>query len=249
MYDALIRLLYRVIAPDHPRRHVKFHAVFEEPGGTLWVHTHGMSRWGLDEVEFVGVPYELRGYAHGLLFDLIGYMRTQKPILPDEHVGGLFVSEDQPVYHLTTSRLISRPHDTQHTSVLRFVDHRASAESGFPTRLFAAHICAMASSERSPSKREGMFRTALALFPPADEPEGDDPRENANNWVALEGLGEALCDLGRTEEGLASLSRAVQVSPRASRALGEHYRAAIARGELPPPEADPRSRFWSNVGA
>ena len=249
MYDALIRLLYRVIAPGHPRGHVQFHAVFEEPGGTLWVHTHGMSRWGLHEVEFVGVPYGLRGYAHGLLFDLIGYMRAQKPILPDEHVGGLFVAEDQPVFHLTTSRLVSRPHDPQHASVLRFVDHQTDVNSGFPARLFAAHLSALASSERSPTKRESMFRTALALFPPADEPEGEEPRENANNWVALEGLGNALCDLGRTEEGLASLARAVQVSPRASRCLADHYRAAIASGELPPPDADPRSQFWSSLGA
>ena len=47
MYDTLICFLYRVIAPGHPRGHVRFHTVYEEPAGTFWVHTHGMSRWNL----------------------------------------------------------------------------------------------------------------------------------------------------------------------------------------------------------
>ncbi len=249
MYDALIRLLYRVIAPGHPRGRVRFDAVYEEPAGTLWVHTHGMSRWGLHEIEFVGIPYALRGYAHGLLFDIIGYMRTQKPILPDEDLGGLFVSQDQPAYHLSTARLVSRPSDSSHSSALRFVDFKATVETGFPRRLFASHIAALASTERSAVKRESMFRTALELFPPAAEQEGEDPRENANNWAALEGLGNALCDLGRAEEGLQCLSRAAAASPRAMRSLAEHFRSAIGRGEFPSPDSDPRSRFWNDLGA
>jgi hypothetical protein len=249
MYDTLIRLLYRVIAPGHPRGHVRFDAVREEPANTLWIHTHGMSRWGLHEVEFVGVPYELRGYAHGLLFDIIGYMRTQKPILPDQDLGGFFVSESQPVYHIATARLVKRMTDSPHVSTLRFVDYKTPAESGFPRRLFAAHITALAADERSAARRETMFRKALELFPPGAEQEGKDPRENANNWVALEGLGTALCDLGHMDEGLAILSRAATASPRAMRSLAAHIRGAIASGQLPSPESDPRSRFWSNLGA
>jgi tetratricopeptide (TPR) repeat protein len=207
-----------------------------------------MSRWDLHDVEFVGVPYPLRGYAHGLLFDLIGYMRASRPILPDEHVGGLLVSEEQPAYHLATARLVNRPNDPEHPSMLRFVDHKATPESGFPARLFAAHVMALASRARTPARRAAMFRTALALVPPSDEPETEDPRGNANNWSALFGLGNALLDLGRVDEGLDTLSRAAQASPRAMRSLAEYYREAIGRGEFPPPEKDPRSRFWSTLG-
>lgn len=249
MSDTLIRLFYRVFAPGHPRGHVRFDAVYEDPAKTLWIHTHGMSRWSLYEVEFIGVPYELRGYAHGLLFDIIGYMRAQKPILPNEDLGGLFVSKSQPVYHIATSRLVQRPTDLHHFNTLRFVDHKTPAESGFPRCLFASHITALAAKERSAARRETMFRKALELFPPGNEQEGKDPRKNANNWIALEGLGSALCDLGRIDEGLATLSRAATASPNAMRSLAKQIRSAIADGQLPSPDADPRSRFWSDLGA
>jgi hypothetical protein len=106
-------------------------------------------------------------------------MRHQKPILPDENVGGLFVAEDQPVYHLATARLVTRPNDSDPTSTLRFVDHKAALESGFPARLFAAHITALASRERSPVEQERRSRMSLDLFPSGKEDESSDPRDNA----------------------------------------------------------------------
>jgi hypothetical protein len=144
---------------------------------------------------------------------------------------------------------MNRPNDPEHSSMLRFVDYKTAAETGFPARLFASHLIALASSARSLARREAMFRTALTLVPPSNESEGDDPRDNTNNWAALEGLGSALIDLGRVEEGLNALSQAARASPRAMRSLAEHFRAAIGRGELPPPDEDPRSRFWSSLGA
>lgn len=249
MYDTLIRLMYRVMAPGHPRAHVQFHAVRELSTDTLWIHTHGMTQWGLQEVELVGVPYALRGYAHGLLFAIIGYMKNTKPILPDETIGGFFVSEDQPTYHLATARAVARPADATHLSSLRFVDLGAAADSGFAPRLFASHITALASQVRSVVRAERLYRIAANLLPVGTDADVDDLRENVNNWAAWEGLGSALFDLGRPDEGLECLGNAFTCSPKAMRALAEHFRGKIERGELIVAPSDPRARFWSELAA
>lgn len=247
MYDFFIRLLYRVTAPGHPRGRVRMDAVGEEVGDTLWIHTHGMARWGLHEIEMVGVPYALRGYAHGLLFELMGYMKGQKPIGADETIAGLWVSEDQPAAHQAKAILIERPDDPDHRRTLRFIDLHPTASAGFPARLFAAHICSLAALERSPFKRQEMYQQATALVSTADDPDTDQILDNVNNWVAWEGLGSACWDLGRVPEAIAHLTKAAKLSPNSMRSLAEHVRQAIGRGELPAPELDPRSRFWMGL--
>lgn len=241
------RLLYRVLAPSHPRGRTDIHAVIEsDRGGTLWVHTHGLRKLDLYEIEFVGVPGELRGHAHGILFDIMGYMKAEKPIGPDEHIGGAFVHPEQRAGHYATSRLIERPNDPPHSGVLRFVDYMQPAESGFPAKLFAAHILALSDRERSPSARERAARLALRLHPgdrPDPESEGS-PDRNPGNWASWDTLGHALCDQGKVEEGLRCFEEVVRRCPAAALRMAEIFDEAVAAGALPPPGTDPRSSFW-----
>ena len=248
MYDAFVRFIYRIIAPGHPRGRVQIHAVPDKSPGTLWIRTHGMNKYGLDEVEFVAVPTELRGYAHGLLFEIIGYMKSRMPILADQSIGGLWLSEDQPAYHNATARLALRPGDPDHSRALRFVDHEAPVTAEFPGRLFSAHISGIAAQAGSATQREKLFWIACRLATDSDQIDTDDPRDNINNWVAWEGLGSALCDLGRIAEGIYCLSTAAERSTKSMRSLACLFRMAIDEGELPAVDSDPRSLFWYRLG-
>lgn len=226
------------------------HAVVEtEQGDTLWTHTHGLEKLGLHEVEFVGVPTALRGYAHGMLFDIMGYMKAQKPIAADEHFGGNLAHPEQRVVHYATARRIQRPDDPEHDGFLRFVDYECSAESRFPSRLFAAHIASFADRERSPATRERLARLALQTYGGSREEwhaEADVDR-NPGNWLAWDVLGHALYDQGNEQEGERCFKEVVERCPAAALRLAEIYSEAIAAGDLPPPEHDRRSRFWSSV--
>ena len=41
---------------------------------------------------------------HGIMFEILGYLKSEKSIKPDEDMGGCFVSEDQVAGHLCTFR-------------------------------------------------------------------------------------------------------------------------------------------------
>lgn len=99
-----LRWMYRILAPRHPRGWLDIHALVSEtdPNILCSVHCHGMARWNLPNIEIVNVPGDLGGYAHGILCDITGYMRAQRPIKPDENLGGLFVSKQQIVPHQCT---------------------------------------------------------------------------------------------------------------------------------------------------
>ncbi len=247
-HGAIIRLVYRVLAPGHPRGHVDVHAVREtSTAETLWIHTHGMSRWGHKDVELVCVPDELRGYAHGVLFEVIGYMHGHRPIHPDEHFAGALVSERQAILHRGTARLVPRDDDPPHDEMLRIVDYQQPAESGFPRRLLATHVCSLAEQTRSALKREAMYRQALAIFPGGEDDPDDDLHANPNNWAAWEGLGSALFDQGRETEGTACLKHAVAASRAWARNYAGFVREQVESGAVPRDDSDPRYRFWSAI--
>lgn len=54
----------QVFAPDapQPRRHVMIH-VSDEPGGTLWLHTRGLVKYGRPDISLRGVPEEAKPLA------------------------------------------------------------------------------------------------------------------------------------------------------------------------------------------
>jgi hypothetical protein len=122
-------------------------------------------------------------------------------------------------------------------------------DSGFPRRLFAVHIMSLAERQRSPVERERLGRTALAIHPSAHEEwiNEADLDKNPGNWLSYDVLGHALCDLGRTDEGLSCFNEVVNRCPAAALKIGEIYDEAISAGNLPPAESDARSSFWSNL--
>ena len=250
LHEMAMRLMYLVLAPRHPRGRIAMHAVVENDNGdTLWVHTHGLAKFDLREIEVVGVPDELRGYAHGILFDIMGYMKFERRIEQDEHLGGMFVHDNQKAAHYATARLIKREGDPAHSGTLRFVDYDQPAGSGFPYRLFAVHIGSLAEKKRSPKQREEMARLSLSIHSGSQDHwcSETDPDQNPGNWLAYDVLGHALCDQGRHAEGIEAFRQVLERCPSAAIEFHSIYTDAISQGHLPPPEEDPRSEFWSAV--
>lgn len=253
MRATVLRWLYRIVAPRHPRGWLDVQAVYKQDAEptTMWVHCHGMERWNLPNVEFVGVPLDLGGYAHGLMFEIVGYMKNEKPIGPDENLGGLLVSEDQPAIHYATARHVSRLDDPAHDGFLRFVDFEQPLEAGFPFRLFAAHLCALGMAAGSPEKAESMLQRAIEIFPhgPTAEmpPEQYEEGSNPNNWAVWLSLGLSLCSQERLEEGIECFKEAVARYPAGARAKAKQIRADVAEGTFIWPADAPEARFWTEL--
>lgn len=249
LHGALLRLLYKVVSPTHPRGWLDFHCVIENEN-TNWIHCHGMTRWKLHNLEIVGVPNDLRGYAHGIMFDIAGYMKQQRPIAPDESFGGLLVDEKQIVPHQCTLRLVQQDEEPVDKQFLRIVDHNEPKESGFPRKLFAAHLLALAETRSYRSKRVEMLRRSVEIYPGEANAGPDDENaaaQNPGNFFSWYSLGDALCDAGQTEEGLKRLRESVVRWPFGARKNAKVIVDAIAQGRLPPAEEDPRSRFWTEL--
>jgi hypothetical protein len=251
LHSTAVRWMYRILAPGHPRGWIDVHAVVEEQGTGLWIHTHGMGRWRLADIEMVGVPPDLRGYAHGILFDVIGYMKREKPIRADENFGGMLISRDQIVVEYCTFRRVSgRPERDPQGEYLRIVDLGEPEGAGFPFRFFAAHLCALGRAARNLQKQVRLLRRATELDPgdcsqnPQDLGACD---SNPGNYFSWEALGDALCDLGRGEEGIECLREAAARWPFAAADYAGHIRQLVQNGELPPPDQDARSRFWCEL--
>jgi hypothetical protein len=226
------------------------HAVSETDPGTLWIHTHGMERWELPNIEIVGVPRELGGYAHGILMHVTGYMRTQRPIRADENLGGKFVFDEQVVIQTATLRQAPRS-DADHAGTLRIIDYAEAAEAGFPRKLVASYLIATADSSKNPVKKTDVLRLAISVFPgnsstPSTAPEHEGPN-NPNGYFAWENLGTTLCEIGKVGEGVRCLEEAVARWPSGARSFSRHVRDLLVRGEVPPPEKSPLTRFWTGV--
>ncbi len=248
MHRFLVRTLYRVIAPRHPRGWTDLHAVIEEDCDpkTLWIHTHGMERWSLANFEIVGVPYDLGGYAHGILFDLMGYAKTEKPVGANESFGGMLVDRNQRLTELATFRLMRRD-EPGHEEFHRVVDLDEPLESGFPRRLFAAHMIAMADTIRNAERRQALFLRTIQIYPGsrgAEVPDDEfDRRSNANNFVGWEGVSDSLIEQGRINEGLECLKQAIIRCPNWARSFSKMYREEIAP-QHPDLASDARAEFW-----
>ena len=50
------------------------HGVIDEDDQTLWIHTHGLLRCGLIEVEMLGVPHDTTHHYHGIIDTIVGLM-------------------------------------------------------------------------------------------------------------------------------------------------------------------------------
>ena len=253
IHATAIRWLYRIIAPGHPRGWIEMHAVHEAGRTGLWVHTHGMDRWGLTDLEIVEVPEDLKGYSHGLLFDILGYMKNVKPIQADETFGGMMVSPDQVVVEHCQFRAAPERKDHERSGpCLRIVDIDEPLESGFPKRLFATRLCAYGRTSNNQEKAIGLLRRSIDLLPgdysqdPQDLQESGD---NPGNYFAWEGLGCLLCETGQEAEGLQCLREAAARWPFAAADYANYVRDCVKEGKLPPPRKSAQSKFWCELDA
>lgn len=228
------------------------HAVPDErdPGVLASVHCHGMGRWNLSNLEIVDVPIDLAGFAHGILFELTGYMKAHRAIRAGETFGGFLVSPTQIVPHLCLLVGSHRQDEPVERDFLRVVDRGGDGESRFPARLFAAHLLALAGIERHASRRTWMLRRSVAIHPGESDAGPEDEaaaRDNPGNFFSWYALGDALCETGHEEEGLRCLETAATRWPFGARRNAMAIVEAIRADTLPPPSKDRRSRFWSDV--
>jgi len=251
---SLLRGFYRILAPRHPRGWLDFLAFDDDrdPSRFSAVRCYGMSRWRLSDLEIVDVPCDLGGYAHGIMFDIVGYMRRERPIKADETLGGALVSEDQLALHFCSFRAVRRDDDPRVQDFLQVVDRGEPAASGFPRRLFAAHLIALADKTRRVGKQIEMLRRAVEIHPgESGSGAADDAAvvENPGNFFGWLGLGDALCGDAQHDEGLECLRTAVDHWRHGGREHARAIVAAIGAGRLPGPDHDARARFWTDVAA
>lgn len=211
-----------------------------------------MRRWNLPNLEIINVPRHLGGYAHGIMFDIAGYLKSERTIQADETLGGNFVSQRQFVPHQCSFRLVRIDDDPLDQEFLRIVDLGEPAEGGFPKRLFAAHLLALAENTRNHAQKVSMLRQSVEIYPgevgcgPNDE---TGAAQNPGNFFSWYTLGDALFNAGENEEGHQCFRTAVAHWPFGGRKNAKVIVDAIKAGHLPPADQDPRSKFWSDIAS
>jgi len=219
---SLTRLHRRYFKPEDPHGWADYHSV-EEPDGAFWVHTHGLRRWGLPDLEFAGVPPDMVSYAHQMLFEIITHAKAGLALAAESDIEGVFSAPVQGFRQLATLRWA--PHDDpEHQESLRIVDWGHPVESGFPRRLFVSHVAAWADLAEDPARKEALCRRALALFPGCFLEMGagidiepgkadlTDLQHRANLQVYLS-LSQALFDQDRPGEAIGYLEEAIARCP------------------------------------
>ena len=68
-----------------PREHVAVHFVEDSTG--LWVHTHGLAKFGRPEFELFDLPAEAADLAYALVMDLSGYVIDGPVVAPGSTLG------------------------------------------------------------------------------------------------------------------------------------------------------------------
>jgi len=218
----LTRLHRRYFKPEDPHGWADYHSV-EEPDGTFWVHTHGLRRWGLPDLEFVGVPPDMVSYAHQMLFEIITHAKGGLALAAESDIEGVFSAPVQSFRQMATLRWA--PHDDpEHQETLRVVDWGHPVESGFPRRLFVSHVAAWADLAEDPARKEALCRRTFALFPGCFLEMGagidiepgkadlTDLQHRANLQVYLS-LAQALFDQDRPAEAIGYLEEAIARCP------------------------------------
>ena len=232
-----------MFSPKHPRGWIDviFDTYQLNEKAVARVFTKGMGRWNLKDLEIIDVPVELRGYAHGILFELTGYMKNQKPINADENFGGALVHGGQRLVNYATFRPSG--------DLLRVVDLETALESGFPKKLFASFLIEGSTLTRNPEKQEAEARFAVGIFDTIDTV---DPAEmeadyrnghNVNNYGGFDRLGDILLDKG-DKKGWEYLYQAISRCPFHAKDLAAAIRKDF-NGNYPNP--DERFKFWGEL--
>ena len=238
------RLLYRIFGRTNPRGWADYHVV-PERRGTLWIHCHGPARRGGANLEFVGVPRELRNQALQLMFALVAQMRSGRKFAADEDFAAALSSPRQGLMQICTLRAAAWT-DKGHRGMLRVVDYGELLNSGFPRRLFASHVAVRAQRADDPRRKAALCRTSLQIFPGdfVDLATGAGTEitelQNRCNLMAYTGLADALCAQGRYGDACGTIADAIARSPGWAR----DYRDQLLQSGEP---ENPYVRFWRDA--
>lgn len=222
LVSPVARLFHMIFNRANPRAWAAYHTV-PERRGTFWVHCHGLHGRAGANIEFTGVPPELRDEAIELMFTLVGVFRSRRRLAADVDFAERLSARGQPFAQIGTLRSTGR-NDWQHAGMLRVVDYGQPLADGFPKRLFAAHLTARADVAEDPKQQEVLYRQALEIFPgdyaESDEGADIDPADadftelqNKFNICAWYGLAELLRDQGRATEAFGLLADAIAHCP------------------------------------
>jgi hypothetical protein len=239
----------RFFVPSNPLGWADYHIV-EERRGTLWVHCHGLKRRKGFELEFVGVPITLRHEAIRLMMGIIRTQRHGGKFAPDTDFGGRFSCSRQSFSQVATFRKPPRG-DHDHEGTLRIVDFGEPMQSGFPARLFAAHLVARGQGRTDAKTAEKLFRRAIELFPGEAAQTGDaadyDPadgditelqaKSNLGGWL---GLALALRAQNRAPEACAAAADAIARCTDWARLYRDHFVRTDVR-------KDAYMHFWRDL--
>lgn len=239
----MLKLIYKLITPKHPRGWIDvIYDSYEKNGSTLAkVYTKGMTRWGMKDLEIVDVPQNLIGYAHGILFELTGYMKNQKPINADENFGGFLIHNQQRLANYATFRSSGE--------LLRVVDLKAKHETGFPKKLFASYLIEGSIKTRNSKKKEEEIRSAVEIF---DDYDTFDEKEietnyknghNVNNYGGFDRLGDLLLD-NSDDKGWDYIFQAIARCPFYAKDLANDIKEQF-NGNYP--SDDDRFKFWGEL--
>ena len=241
------RFFTRMFNSGDPRGWGEYHVV-PESGGTLWVHAHGLDNYDLLNLEFKGVPSDLRGAAIDLLLALVRHGKTDQRLKVDgDFAGALSVTEPG---FLQVGTLRATNHgDAGHRGLLRVVDRGEPMGAGFPARLFASHLVARADEVSGAKMRERMCRRALEIFPGDPAPRSMRVDESGAGWDMTElqqtsnlaariGLADALLARDKRDEGLQVLEEAIAFCP----GWAHQYQPRAADGGN-----DFHTRFWADA--
>ena len=117
LVNPLARLFHMIFNRADPRAWAAYHMV-PERRGTLWVHCHGLHRRTGANLEFTGVPPELRGEAIELMSALVRTFRTGRQLRADDDFAERLSARGQPFAQLGSLRATGR-NDKQHDGMLR----------------------------------------------------------------------------------------------------------------------------------
>lgn len=244
-----VRLYRRFFQPEDPLGWADYHCV-EQPGGGYWIHTHGLRRWKLPELEFVHVPGEMTDDAHQLMFAVVEACRATGSVEADADIDRIRSTPGQKFSQMVTLRP-SFYKDKRHGNILRIVDRDRPAEEGFPVRLFAAHVVACAEGTGDAAQREEASRRALAIFPgyflemtaggevDPRKPDFTDLQQRANLSAYLL-LADALAEQKRPDEAIDCLEAAIARCP----GWGQNQREYLTKKYR---RKDDVMNFWRGV--
>jgi len=210
----LVRMLYRLISPNHPRGWIELD--WEEMSdGSMRVFSEGLAKFDLPELEMLDCPADqvLLGYCHGIMFIAIGALQlSQKEgrSIGDGETVDLRTNEDEEqalVRLISVGQRVFRLEDLEHGPNL-FPSCAAAtyilnaAEKMRPLKALeaaglAAEIHAKQFNFEAVKPNEDEFHTALG-------------RSNARAYYLI---GDALVALNREDDALEAIEEGVARAP------------------------------------